>query len=438
MRLEIFVTIAASVLVIAGGHAAQGASTVAAPVVHWSNEVRRAIVPAGPGGAFGTENYGNKFPGEAAIYMGIVHAAMYDAAVAIAGGYRPYAIAIAAPLQTSPAAAIATAARDTLVGLQPALGLTAAQQAAFEARYAEYLAAIPDDPAKANGIEVGRRAAAAVLARRTNDGRDLNPQMSELNPPPAGPGVWEAGSAPAIGLRVPGIRPLALETAAQFRPGGPAVLTSPDYADDFQQVAAFGRVDSGARTASQTEAALFWTDHDIRQWNDGLLRLAGARHLDLVQTARMLAMAHVSGGDAMLACFDAKYAYWFWRPYQAIPRADSDGNPSTGADASWQPLRATPNFPEYPSAHACHTTAIAEALGTFFESDRIPFSLDSRATGASRQYDRFSDVVRDVNKARVLVGFHFRSSDEEGSHLGRKVARYVVERFFLRQPAGSR
>jgi len=197
MRLEIFVTIAASVLVIAGGHAAQGASTVAAPVVHWSNEVRRAIVPAGPGGAFGTENYGNKFPGEAAIYMGIVHAAMYDAAVAVAGGYRPYAIAIAAPLQTSPAAAIATAARDTLVGLQPALGLTAAQQAAFEARYAEYLAAIPDDPAKANGIEVGRRAAAAVLARRTNEG----PESADERTESAAGGAWCLGGGFSAGDR---------------------------------------------------------------------------------------------------------------------------------------------------------------------------------------------------------------------------------------------
>src|SRR5215471_9210921 len=61
------------------------------PVAFWSTEARCAIVPAGPGGIFGTENFGNKFPGEAAVYMGIVHVAIYDAAVAIEGGYRPYA-----------------------------------------------------------------------------------------------------------------------------------------------------------------------------------------------------------------------------------------------------------------------------------------------------------------------------------------------------------
>src|SRR5213080_2756154 len=60
------------------------------PVAYWSTEARCAIVPAGPGGVFGSENFGTKFPGEAAVYMGIVHVAIYDAAVAIEGGYRPY------------------------------------------------------------------------------------------------------------------------------------------------------------------------------------------------------------------------------------------------------------------------------------------------------------------------------------------------------------
>jgi hypothetical protein len=148
----------------------------------------------------------------------------------------------------------------------------------------------------------------------------------------------------------------------------------------------------------------------------------------------MLAMAHVAGGDAMIGCFDAKYTYWFWRPYQAIPRADTDGNAATEPDSTWRPLRTTPNFPEYPSAHACHTTGLTEALAGFFGTDDIRFSLDSRVTGTSREYQRFHEAVKDVNEARVLAGFHFRNSDQEGSNLGRKVGRYVVERFF--RPAG--
>jgi len=226
----------------------------------------------------------------------------------------------------------------------------------------------------------------------------------------------------------------ALESGSQFRPDGPNPLTSEEYAEDFQQVKELGGFDSTARTAEQTTEALFWTDHDLRQWNDGMLRLAGDRWLDLVQTARMLAMAHVAGGDAMISCFDAKYTYWFWRPYQAIPRADTDGNPATEADSTWRPLRPTPNFPEYPSAHACHSTGVTEALAAFFGTDNVPFSLDSRITGTSREYQRFHEVVKEVNQARVLAGFHFRNSDQEGSNLGRKVGGYVANHLF--QPLG--
>jgi hypothetical protein len=205
----------------------------------------------------------------------------------------------------------------------------------------------------------------AVLVLRANDGREQNPQFGQppFVPPPPGPGVWEPDpSRPVLGLRIPGIQPLALASRSQFRPDGPSSLTSSEYADDFAQVKELGSADSTARSAEQTTEALFWTDHDARQWNDGLLRLAGARRLDLVQTARMLAMAHVAGADGLIACFDAKYHYWFWRPYQAIARADTDGNPDTLADPTWRPLRPTPNHPEYPSAHACHTTAVATAL----------------------------------------------------------------------------
>jgi hypothetical protein len=171
-----------------------------------------------------------------------------------------------------------------------------------------------------------------------------------------------------------------------------------------------------------------------------MLRLVAAHRLDLVQAARMLAMAHASGSDAMIACFDAKYSYWFWRPYQAIPGADTDGNPATTADPDWHPLRATPNFPEYPSAHACHSGAVAGALGAFFGTDRIGLRIDSRVTGTIRQYRRLQDVVEDVNDARVLAGFHFRNSDQEGANLGRTVARFVAANFFrpVRREAGAR
>jgi hypothetical protein len=443
-KILILPLLIAGSVVVGRAPAAHAADLSATPVIDWSNEARRAIVPP----SAGAENYGNKFPGEAAVYMGIVHVAIYDAAVAIEGGYEFYAQydpPLIAPPNTSSAAAIATAAHHTLVGppdtgLQPALGLTPAQVDYLNGIYNTYMANIPDGEAKTNGIMVGERVATAIVMLREHDGRDANPPF---NPPPPGPGIWERNPGnplpPVLGLRLPGITPLALDSAAQFRPDGPNALTSEEYAEDFNQVKVLGRFDSTARTPAQTMQALFWTDHDLRQWNDSMLRLVMDRGLDLVQAARMLAMAHVAGGDAMIAGFEAKYHYWFWRPITAIHQADIDGNPDTEPDPTWAPLRTTPNHPEYPAAHAFHSSALTETLRAFFGTDRISFYLDSRVPGATptRSYERFHDAVKDVMLARTLAGFHFRNSCEEGSNLGRTVSRYVVEHYFRPLSSGS-
>jgi hypothetical protein len=407
------------------------------PVAFWSTEARCAIAPAGAGGVFGAENFGNKFPGEAAVYAGIVHVAIYDAAVGVEGGYRPYALSPRhehshARRHPSESAAIATAAYQTLAGLQPTLGLDATGQAILQGDYSAYMAAIPGGAAKDGGMAIGQRAAHAVLAKRAGDGLEKNPTIADLDPPPPGLGVWQPAATPALGLRLPGVRPLALRSASQFRSGPPPALTSRTYARDLNEIQAIGAIDSPVRTPLQTTQALFWTDHDLRQWNDGLLRLAAARRLGVVQTARMLAMAHTAGADAIIGCFDAKYHYWFWRPFQAIPQADADGNPFTMADPLWKPLATTPNHPEYPSAHACHSAGVVTALQAFFGTDKVPFTLDSRITGTTRAYARLHDAIDDVVEARTLAGFHYRNSDLQGADLGRKVGNYVAGHEFQR------
>ena len=276
---------AVALILVATGDRPIAAAASSSVVVEWSTIARRAVVPAGPGGVFGSENFGNKFPGEAAVYMGIIHAAMYDTAVAIYGGYQPYAVAATPRGAVSVDVAIATTAHHVIVGLQPSLGLNAAQQAIVDNAYAADLAQIADGPAKSNGIELGEEVAAASLALRANDGREKNPQLFDLSPPAPGPGVWSPGGAPAVGLRMPGIRPIVLQSASQFRPDGPNALTSAEYAADFDQVKSLGRFDSATRTPEQTAAALFWPDHDLRQWNDAILRLAADHGLDLMQTS---------------------------------------------------------------------------------------------------------------------------------------------------------
>lgn len=386
-------------------------SEEARAVADWSVIAQNAIVVVG-----------RKFPGEAAVHMGIVHAAIYDAVVALEGGYRPYAIRPTAPQTASLAAAVASAAHRVLVGRFPE------QQGSLDDIYVKYLDGIPDDTAKTNGIQVGEEVGVGMLQLRANDGLDSVVPYAQRSP---GPGVYEP-TAPAtpLGTRMPGVLPLALEYASRFRPDGPPALQSGEYARDFNEVKELGRVDSGVRTAAQTEVARFWTGHDLPQWNRSLLGIADARGLTAIETARLLAMAHVAGGDAMIGCFDAKYHYLSWRSIHAIQRADTDGNRHTAPDPTWQPLSPTPNHPEYPSAHACHTTAIAEVLDSFFGPGGLRFSVDSLVTGGTRRYERPGNVVVDVNNARVWAGFHFRYSQEDGTKIGRKVARVVVKHFF--------
>jgi hypothetical protein len=363
-----------------------------------------------------------KFPGEAAVYMGIVHAAIYDAAVGVEGGYHAYRVSPVVPPGASRDAAVSTAAHRVLVSLFPD------QQADLDAAYAASLAGIPEGGPKPNGIAAGEEVGAGFLDLPAIDG--LNATVPYVQPTP-GPGVYEpTASATPLGTKLPRVVPLALEAASQFRPDGPLPLGCRDYARDLKQVKDLDRLDSAVRTEDETRVALFWTDHDIPQWNRNLVRLAAARGLSPVRTARMLAMAHVAGSDAMIACFDAKYHYLSWRPLHAIQRADTDGIPLTEPDPTWQPLRPTPNHPEYPSAHACHSAAVTAALTSFFGTDAVPSSLDSLATGETRYYDRLSDAVREVNRARVWAGFHFWSSDQDGSVLGRKVGRFVARTFF--------
>jgi hypothetical protein len=393
----------------ASPQAARTADASPQAIVDWSLVAQNSIVVVA-----------KKFPGEGAVLMGIVHAAIYDATVAVDGGFRPYAVAVHAPGHTSLAAAVATAAHGVLVGLLPD---QQAGDTGLDATYAAYIAGIPNGRAKAKGIAVGERVAAGTLRLRADDGR--NTVVPYVQAPP-GPGVYEPTGPIVLGTNLPKVRPLVLGAADQFRPSGPPSLTSRQYARDLNEVARLGRADSAVRTPEQTDTALFWTDNDIAQWNRGMLRLAGREGLDAVHTARMLALAHLAGGDAMIACFDAKYHYRFWRPIHAITRADTDGNPATAPDSTWTPLRTTPPFPEYPSAHACHSGALATVLAALFGSGRVDFTLDSLVTGQTRSYPRFADVPRDVNDARVWAGFHFRTSDVAGSILGRRVGGFVL------------
>jgi hypothetical protein len=172
-----------------------------------------------------------------------------------------------------------------------------------------------------------------------------------------------------------------------FRPVGPPALGSRQWAQDFNEVKRIGSLTSGARTASQTKAALFWAETPVQQAHLGRRGVIAQRKLDVVQAARMMAMVSVSYADGMIACFDATFAFEFWRPITAVPAGYTDGNRRTVADPAWKPLLAgTPNLPEYPSAHSCITPAGGEALAEFLGTRGIDLTMPSLTGLGSRHF----------------------------------------------------
>jgi hypothetical protein len=395
----------------AKGAPSRGASHAAEEnaVVHWSLISQNAISAGRP-------------PASSEVLHGLVHAAIYDAVVAVEGDFDPFAVSIRPQGPTSVDAAVAAAARGVLVVRVPA------QAASVDAEYTTFLAGIPDGTRKTNGIRLGRAVAGACLGLRADDGYD---NVVPYVQPPTGPGVFEpipAGSTP-VDVKLKQVRPLSFDDPSRFRPDGPDPLTSADYTADFKEVKALGRVDSTVRTAEQTEIARFWSEHAMIHWSRTVRNLALARGLDTLESARMMAMVHVSAADTLVGCWEAKYHYNFWRPQHAIRRADTDGNPDTEPEATWTHLILN-NHPEYPSGHACITSAVTHALAEFFGTDRVLLTIDGTVTGTTHDFERLKDVRREVAVARIYGGLHFRKAVEDGEQLGRRTTRFVLRNFF--------
>ncbi len=316
-------------------------------------------------------------------------------------------------------------------------GLTAAHTAT--------LATIADGPQEQGGVRAGE-AAAAVLASRDGDGF-----MAPFTPTiGADPGDWRPLGWPATPAFDPdgwagSLKPFLIQSPSQFRTKGPNELTSAVYAKDFAEVKELGALSSSTRTADQTAAAVFWQFAPIALWNPVARELASRFELDAADQARLYAMVNLAATDAVTACWNDKYHYSFWRPRAAIREAESDGNPATIGDPSWEPLFAaatqttpplgTPPFPDHPSGHGCLSGSVLQTMADFFGKDKVTFSV---ASGRSlngvpispRRFERFSQARTEVVDARVWGGIHFRTADRQGAVLGRKVAKYVRKNYF--------
>jgi hypothetical protein len=352
----------------------------------------------------------------------MVHGAIYDAVNAIAGTpYQPYLVAPAANGSESTNAAVATAAFRVLNTLFPA------QQVGLQTQYDESLAAIPEGTAKQRGITVGSQAAATMIAERQNDGA-FGSQTWTVG---TQPGQWRPAppSFASDGAWVGYLKPFLITSASMFRTSGPPSLTSNRYTGDFNEVKAIGSANSTVRTEDQTQAAIWWHDRHLGEW-EIKRQLATTQRLNPLQTARMFAMVDLAEADATTACYNEKAAWSFWRPVTAIQLADTDGNPGTVADPNWMPLLVTPPHPDFTSGHTCFTAASMSALAYFFGRDDISFSGYSAASGTTRYFSSFSQALIEVINARVWGGIHTRTADVQGAKIGGQVTAYMVGHYF--------
>ena len=336
--------------------------------------------------------------------MAMVQTAVHDAVAA--------ALAQQPGDSTAAAAAVAAANRATLARLMPA------QAAAIDAAYQAAIGPLADGPAKASGIAAGEQAAARVLTWRADDGAGAPDRYR----PHALPGAYvpTAGVAGASwGQRTPWL----MDSPSRFRPGAPPALGSTQWARDYNEIKAMGSKASTQRSAEQTEVARFW-EYSLPPIYHALVRSAAeAPGRGVAQNARLFAAASQAMDDALIAVFDAKYHYGFWRPVTAIRNGDLDDNPATELDAGWTPLIDNPMHPEYPSAHSILAGALAEVLRAEFAGARMP-ALQTRspsAKNAVRRWDSVDAFAREVGDARVWEGIHFRHSTEVGVAMGRQI-----------------
>lgn len=355
------------------------------------------------------------------LQAGFVGAAVFNAVNTIEGRYDPYLEQDPAARGASVEAATATAAYRVLVALGPD------PSGALLADYRSWLARVPDAAARVAGVEVGEDAAAALLAARTDDGR--NASITLVTTP--GPGVWDP---PPTGMLVPWlgfVTPMVLRNQTSIPLSGPDALTSEAYAVDFNEVKRMGAKAGSGRTVAQTQLALFFNSNAVLQYNEALRDRLTRHTATASEAARAFGLLNLSTADALITCWRAKFDVHSWRPMQAIQRADTDGNPATLAQGAWEPLVGNPPYSEYASGHACITGAFSQTMARLYGPNHLDSTMTSVVTNTSRHYDTAAALNRDSKNARIWLGLHFRKAMDDGNRIGRKAANFVADHALL-------
>lgn len=356
--------------------------------------------------------------------LAMVQSSVYEAVNAITKRYPVSDLKLEAASGASVEAAVAAANHAILTRRIPS------QQALIDRTYQAALTAIPDGAAKTSGIAVGEKAAAGILALRLNDGA------------PAGESYRPYTSA---GTYVPTVipeapqwkdrKPWLMTGSTQVRPGPPPELGSDLWARDYNEVQALGGKHSRQRTAEQTDIARFW-EEVMPSIYDGIVRsVANAPGRDITRNARLFAAITQAADDGLIAVFDAKYHYGFWRPVTAIRNGDIDGNNATEREASWVPFIDTPMHPEYPCAHCITAGVVGTVLKAEIGNDQIPVltTTSNAAGGVARSWTSVDDFMQEVANARIYDGVHYRNSGKIGTEMGKQIAQLAITKYMLKQ-----
>ena len=352
--------------------------------------------------------------------MAMMHVAMFDCVNAIEPRYEPYKAKFEADPTSSKEAAAAVSAARILSKLHP----DAASK--IEVELNQYLGQLADGPAKSAGIALGEKVADSVWTLRANDGANA----ADSYRPRTTPGRY-VPTAPVVASMWGSVVPFAITSSSQFRPGPPLVLTSREWADNYNEIKEIGGKNSTKRTAAQTETGRLWLYTGPATFFPLAVQLSTAKGLNVNENARLFALLAMATADAMVAVFDAKYYYEFWRPVTAIRNGDEDNNPATERDAAWEPLGPTPMHPEYPCAHCIVAGSAGTVMQAFFGTGTLPeFTLTTpTAPGVTRRWTRLQDYIDEPSNARIWSGIHYRFSTVVGADMGRKIGEYTVQNY---------
>jgi hypothetical protein len=344
----------------------------------------------------------------------LVSLAMFEATNAIDRRYKSYLGVARADGAASGEAAAAAAAHAVLVGLYPE------RSSQLDGALALSLSGIADTARRERGLEIGRSAGAAALARSVFQGPAGEPYR------PAGEiGRFTPPNLPAFAPWFMRAEPFFLVSWTEVMSPPPPLTSSERYARDFEEVRQSGGVGQANATVDGLRRAQFMAQFNV----DPTVSREAARRPRLVDRARLWALVRMASLDANAAVAQAKMKYMTWRPLSAIRNADRDDNRSTGRDPLWEPVMTTPNHPEYPCGH-CTFSGLFAALLEPETADRPgEVASDSASLSVNMMFEDWSAFLEATSLARIQGGMHFRFSNEEGQALGRRVGLLARQRF---------